>query len=313
LWQLVNRWRRTTPPGVACHKLPVMVSRNTLTALGGATLLIAALAACAPADDNPTVTGTASASANACPQGGLDTETAGKLTIGTDNPAYEPWFSDNKPSNGKGFESAVAYQVAQRLGYPAANVTWIQVPFNNAFAPGPKNFDFDINQVSVTEERKQAVDFSSPYYLVRQTVITLKGSKIAGATTIAALKDAKLGAQVGTTSYQAITDLIKPSVKPQVFNSNDDAKKALQNRTIDGLVVDLPTAFYMTAAELDGGVIVGQLPQVGVPEQFGLVLDKNSPLTGCVSKAVDQLRQDGTLAVLEKTWLAGDSGARELS
>jgi polar amino acid transport system substrate-binding protein len=290
-----------------------MVSRNTLTALGGATLMIAALAACAPADDSPTVTGSASASANACPPGGLATKTAGKLTIGTDNPAYEPWFSDNKPSNGKGFESAVAYQVAQRLGYPAANVTWIQVPFNNSFAPGPKDFDFDINQVSVTDARKQAVDFSSPYYLVRQTVITLKGSKIAGATTIAGLKDAKLGAQVGTTSYQAITDLIKPNGKPQVFNSNDDAKKALQNRTIDGLVVDLPTAFYMTAAELTGGVIVGQLPQVGVPEQFGLVLDKDSGLTGCVSKAVDQLRQDGTLAVLEKTWLAGDGGARELS
>jgi polar amino acid transport system substrate-binding protein len=291
-----------------------MVSRNTLTALGGAALLLAVLAACAPADDStPSVGGSASSSANACPPGGLDTKTAGKLTIGTDNPAYEPWFSDNKPTNGKGFESAVAYQVAQRLGYPAANVTWIQVPFNNAFAPGVKNFDFDINQVSVTDARKQAVDFSSPYYLVRQTVITLKGSKIAGATTIAALKDAKLGAQVGTTSYQAITDLIKPSTKPQVFNSNDDAKKALQNGTIDGLVVDLPTAFYMTAAELTGGVIVGQLPQVGVPEQFGLVLDKNSSLTGCVSKAVDQLRQDGTLAVLEKTWLAGDSGARELS
>jgi polar amino acid transport system substrate-binding protein len=290
-----------------------MVSRNTLTALGGATLMIAALAACAPADDSPTVTGSASASANACPPGGLNTKTAGRLTIGTDNPAYEPWFSDNKPSNGKGFESAVAYQVAQRLGYPAANVTWIQVPFNNSFAPGPKTFDFDINQVSVTDARKQAVDFSSPYYLVRQTVITLKGSKIAGATSIAALKNAKLGAQVGTTSYQAITDLIKPSGKPQVFNSNDDAKKALQNGTIDGLVVDLPTAFYMTAAELTGGVIVGQLPQVGVPEQFGLVLDKDSAITGCVSKAVDQLRQDGTLAVLEKTWLAGDGGARELS
>jgi polar amino acid transport system substrate-binding protein len=292
-----------------------MVSRNTLTALGGATLLLAALAACAPADDTatPDSGASASASANACPLGGLDTETAGKLTIGTDKPAYEPWFSDNKPANGKGYESAVAYQVAQRLGYPAANVTWTQVPFNNSFAPGPKTFDFDINQVSITDARKQAVDFSSPYYLVRQTVITLKGSKIAGATTIAALKDAKLGAQVGTTSYQAITDLIKPSTQPQVFNSNDDAKKALQNRTIDGLVVDLPTAFYMTAAELDGGLIVGQLPQVGVPEQFGLVLDKGSPLTGCVSKAVDQLRQDGTLAVLEKTWLAGDGGAPELS
>jgi polar amino acid transport system substrate-binding protein len=171
----------------------------------------------------------------------------------------------------------------------------------------------DINQFSITDERKQAVDFSSPYYLVRQTVITLKGDKIASATTIAGLRNAKLGAQVGTTSYQAITDVIKPTTKPQVFNSNDDAKKALQNGTIDGLVVDLPTAFYMTGAELDNGVIVGQLPQVGVPEQFGIVLDKNSPLTKCVKSAVDQLRQDGTLAVLEKTWLAGTSGARELT
>jgi polar amino acid transport system substrate-binding protein len=291
-----------------------MVSRNTLAALGSAAALLAALTACAPADDNtPAAGGSASATENACPPGNLSTKTAGKLTIGTDNPAYEPWFSDNKPSNGKGFESAVAYQVAQRLGYPAANVVWTQVPFNNAIAPGPKAYDMDINQFSITDERKQAVDFSSPYYLVRQTVITLKGTKIAGATTIAALQDAKLGAQVGTTSYQAITDVIKPKTKPQVFNSNDDAKKALQNGTIDGLVVDLPTAFYMTSAELTGGVIVGQLPQVGVPEQFGIVLDKGSPLTSCVKQAVDQLRQDGTLAVLEKTWLAGVGGARELT
>ncbi len=290
-----------------------MVTRNTLTVLGCAAAVLA-LSACAPADeDKPPAAGTATSTANSCPPGALDTKAAGKLTIGTDNPAYEPWFSDNKPSNGKGFESAVAYQVAQRLGYPAANVTWTQVPFNNAIAPGPKPYDMDINQFSITDERKRAVDFSSAYYLVRQTVITLKGDKIASATTIAGLKDAKLGAQVGTTSYQAITDVIKPTTKPQVFNSNDDAKKALQNGTIDGLVVDLPTAFYMTGAELDNGVIVGQLPQVGVPEQFGIVLDKDSPLTPCVKQAVDQLRQDGTLAVLEKTWLAGTSGARELS
>jgi polar amino acid transport system substrate-binding protein len=291
-----------------------MLSRTTLTALGSATLFLAALTACAPADESkPTATGSASASQATCAPGSLATKTAGTLTIGTDNPAYEPWFSDNKPANGKGFESAVAYDVAERLGYQPANVKWTQVPFNNAIAPGPKPYDIDINQFSVTDERKQAVDFSSPYYLVRQTVITTKGSKIAGATTIAALSDAKLGAQVGTTSLQAINDLIKPSKQAQVFNSNDDAKKALQNGTVDGLVVDLPTAFYMTAAELDNGVIVGQLPQVGVPEQFGIVLDKDSPLTGCVSKAVDQLRQDGTLAVLEKTWLAGTNGARELS
>jgi polar amino acid transport system substrate-binding protein len=291
-----------------------MVSRNTLTSAGAAALLLTALAGCAPADDSTgSANASASASADVCPAGALETRTAGKLTIGTDTPAYEPWFADNKPSNGKGFEGAVAYQVAQRLGYPAANVTWVSVTFNNAIAPGPKSFDFDINEFSITPERRTAVDFSSPYYLVRQTVITTKGSKIAAAKSIADLKNAKLGAQVGTTSYQAITDLIKPSGRPQVFNNNDDALAALKNGTVDGIVVDLPTAFYMTGAQLDNGVIVGQLPQVGVPEQFGLVLDKGSSLTGCASKAVDQLRQDGTLAVLEKTWLAGDGGAPELS
>ncbi|HEX8344150.1 MAG TPA: ABC transporter substrate-binding protein [Actinoplanes sp.] len=291
-----------------------MASRSTLAALGGAALLLAALAGCAPADDTPANNTPASASGAAtCAKDSLRTRTAGKLVVGTDNPAYEPWFNDNKPENGKGFESAVAYAVAERLGYANAEVSWTRVTFNNAIAPGPKKYDIDINQFSITPERKQAVDFSAPYYLVRQTVIALKKNKFAEVGSIAGLIDAKLGAQVGTTSYQAITEIIRPKPKPQVFNSNDDAKKALQNGQIDGLVVDLPTAFYMTAAELEGGVIVGQLPQVGVPEQFGIVLDKGSPLTDCVSRAVDQLRNDGTLAALEKQWLAGVAGARELS
>ncbi|MFC4064962.1 ABC transporter substrate-binding protein [Actinoplanes subglobosus] len=289
-----------------------MVSRFTPVALGGAALLLAAVTACAPADEDETTTTPSAAPAATCDPASLKTLTAGKLTVGTDTPAYEPWFADNKPDNGKGFESAVAYQVAQRLGYQQSDVVWAQVGFNNAIAPGPKAFDIDINQFSITDERKQAVDFSSPYYLVRQTVITTEGSKIAGAKSLADLKDAKLGAQVGTTSYQAITDVIKPAGQPQVFNNNDDAKKALENGTVDGIVVDLPTAFYMTGAELENGVIIGQVAQVGVPEQFGIVLDKGSPLTGCVSKAVDQLRQDGTLAVLEKTWLADTAGAPEL-
>jgi polar amino acid transport system substrate-binding protein len=289
-----------------------MVRSSTLAALGSAVVIAAVLTACAPVDESTGVTASPSASADPCPQGQLPTKVTGKITIGTDNPAYEPWFTDNKPQNGQGFEAAVAYQVADRLGYKAPNVVWAQVPFNNAIQPGPKAYDFDVNQFSITPERKKAVDFSSAYYLVRQTVITTKGSKIAGATSIAELKAAKLGAQVGTTSLQAINELIKPAAQAQVFNSNDDAKKALQNGTIDGLVVDLPTAFYMTGAELGNGVIVGQLPQVGVPEQFGLVLDKDSALTDCVKDAVDELRQDGTLAVLEKTWLAGSSGAREL-
>ncbi len=289
-----------------------MVSRFTLLSAGGAALVLAAVAGCSPVEENTASTPSASSSADVCPAGALSTKTAGKLTIGTDNPAYEPWFSDNDPKNGKGFESAVAYQIAQRLGYSPDNVVWTTVTFNNAIAPGPKAFDFDINEFSVTDERKNAVDFSSPYYLVRQTVISTKGSKIAGAKSLADLKSAKLGAQVGTTSYQAVTEVIKPDAKPSVFNNNDDAKAALVNGTVDGIVVDLPTAFYMTAAELKDGIIVGQLPQVGVPEQFGLVLDKGSALTGCVSTAVDQLRQDGTLAVLEKTWLADTGGAPEL-
>ncbi|WP_229072421.1 ABC transporter substrate-binding protein [Actinoplanes sp. DH11] len=290
-----------------------MVSRYTPVALGGVAMLFAAVTACSPVEEESTTATSPSSSAQSCAPGGLATKTPGKLTIGTDNPAYEPWFSDNKPDNGKGYESAVAYAVADRLGYPAANVVWTSVTFNNAIAPGPKAYDIDINQFSITEERKQAVDFSSPYYLVRQTVITTKGSKIAGAKSLADLKGAKLGAQVGTTSYQAVTDVIKPDQQPSVYNNNDDAKKALENGTVDGIVVDLPTAFYMTSAELENGVIVGQLPQVGVPEQFGIVLDKGSALTGCVSTAVDQLRQDGTLAVLEKTWLADTGGATELS
>ncbi|WP_281903354.1 ABC transporter substrate-binding protein [Phytohabitans aurantiacus] len=277
-----------------------------------AAALLLVLAGCAPADDSD-ATPTPGATGLTCGKDQLQTKTAGKLTIATDNPAYEPWFKDNKPENGQGFESAVAYAVAEKLGYAKSDVTWVRVTFNNAIAPGPKQFDFDVNQFSITEDRKKAVDFSAPYYLVRQTVIALKSSKIAGATTMAALKDAKLGAQVGTTSYQAITDLIKPSTQPQVYNSNDDAKKALQNGQIDGLVVDLPTAFFMTAAELEGGVIVGQLPQVGVPEQFGLVLDKGSSLTGCVTQAVDQLRGAGTLTTLEKEWLTSSAGARELT
>ena len=188
-------------------------------------------------------------------------------------------------------------------------MAWTRVTFNNAIAPGPKAFDFDVNQFSVTPERQQAVDFSSPYYLVRQTVIALKSSKIANAKSVADLKSAKLGAQVGTTSFQAVNELIKPTHQPQVYNSNDDAKKALENGQIDGLVVDLPTAFYITGAELTDGKIVGQLPQVGTPETFGLVLDKGSPLTRCVSDAVDQLRSGGQLAELEKKWLADTAGA----
>lgn len=247
-----------------------------------------------------------------CSKDALKVRTPGKLTVGTDTPAYEPWFSDDDPANGEGYESAVAYAIAEKLGFAEADVTWVDVPFNTAVAPGPKTFDLDLNQISISEERRQAVDFSSGYYDVRQTVVTYKGSPIDGKTAVADLAGAKLGAQVGTTSYTAITQQIKPTTQAGVFDTNDLAIQALKNRQIDGIVVDLPTAFYMTGAQLDDGIILGQLPQSGgTPEQFGAVLDKGSPLTACVSQAVDALREEGKLDTLEQQWL-NKQGAPDL-
>ena len=276
---------------------------------------VVALAACGAPVDEAGSSGSASASASAsatCDPASMKTKTAGTLTVGTDKPAYEPWFSDDDPSNGKGYESAVAYAIADKLGYAKDKVTWVVAPFNTVIAPGEKAFDMDLNQVSISDERKNAVDFSSGYYDVRQAVITYKGSPIDGKTTVADLKDAKLGAQVGTTSYNAAKDQIAPSQEVAVFDTNDLAVQALKNKQIDGIVADLPTAFYMTAAQLDDGVIVGQLPAEGsTPEQFGAVLDKDSPLTACISQAVDALRADGTLDTLVSQWLS-TQGAPEL-
>ncbi|MFI0941422.1 ABC transporter substrate-binding protein [Streptomyces sp. NPDC021020] len=296
--------------------IPPSPSRPVLAAavllLG--TALTAALTGCSPQSDTsssrtpPTSASGASATSAAtssCGAASLPTRTAGKLTVGTDNPAYEPWFSDDKPANGKGYESAVAYAVAKRLGFAPGQVVWQKVPFNSAFSPGVKNFDFDINQVSISDERKKTVDFSPGYYDVRQAVVARKGSPIAGATTLAELKQAKLGAQVGTTSLDTITGVVEPAKQPAVFQRNDLAVAALKNGQVDGIVVDLPTAFYITGAQVQDAKVVGQFDSAGGPsEQFGLVLDKGSKLTPCVSAAVTQLRADGTLAGLEKQWLS---------
>jgi polar amino acid transport system substrate-binding protein len=296
-----------------------MAGLSRAAVLVGVLALVAA-AACAPEDQaappeaSATEAGTPSASADACAKDQLPVITPGKFTVGTDKPAYPPWFIDDDPTNGEGFESAVAYAVAEELGFATNEVTWIVVPFTTAYAPGDKKFDVDINQVSISDARKKAVDFSSGYYDVAQTVVTTGKSSIAGAKSIAELKDAKLAAQVGTTSYTAITEQIQPSTKPAVYDTNDLAVQALKNGQVDGLVVDLPTAFYITAAQLDDGTIVGQLPPgSGTPEQFGMVLAKDSPLTTCVSRAVDSLKSDGTLAELEAKWLAGTDGAPVLS
>ncbi|MFJ2558201.1 MULTISPECIES: ABC transporter substrate-binding protein [unclassified Streptomyces] len=280
-----------------------LTARSPLVTL--LALTVAAATGCAPQEE-PSAAGTpAGASASACASGGLATETEGKLTVGTDKPAYAPWFQDDDPASGKGFESAVAYAVAKALGYGRSQVVWQTVPFNNSFAPGAKNFDFDLNQVSISDERERAVDFSSGYYEVRQAVVALKSSPYAGARSAEALKGAKLGAQVGTTSLDTVDEIIKPTRQPAVFQKNDFAKSALRNGQVDAIVVDLPTAFYITSAEVPDAKVVGQFANSsGKAEQFGLVLDKGSALTPCVTRAVDALRADGTLAALEKRWLS---------
>ncbi|MDX6425497.1 MAG: polar amino acid transport system substrate-binding protein [Gaiellaceae bacterium] len=246
------------------------------------------------------------------------TVTDGQLTIGTDNPAYPPWFGGgsksswkiNDPSTGKGYESAVAYAIAGKLGYAKAKVKWTYIPFNKAFAPGPKAFDFDINQISITSARAKVVSFSSSYYDVNQALVVNKGTKIASARSIKGLQSFKLGAQLGTTSYTYIKNRIKPSQQPAVFNSNAAAVLALKNKQIDGLMVDLPTAFYVTAAQVPNSKILGQFENKGgATDRFGVVLAKGNPLTGCVNKAISSLKANGTLKRLQQLWLAKATGA----
>ncbi|MES9522180.1 ABC transporter substrate-binding protein [Streptomyces capoamus] len=284
------------------HPAPRALRRALAAAV---VALLATAVGCAPQPEEKTSAAPSGSAAQSCAKGKLATKSSGKLTIATDEPAYEPWFKDDKPANGKGFESAVAYAVAEQLGYDKNAVVWQSVPFNKAFAPGVKTFDFDVNQVSISAERRKAVDFSSGYYDVRQAVIALKGGKAARATSIADLRKLKLGAQVGTTSLDYISDVVKPARQAAVYAKNDQAKSALKNGQVDAIVTDLPTAFYITAAEVTDAKIVGQFEnQGGTPEQFGLVLDKGSALTPCVTAAVDALRKDGTLARIEKQWLS---------
>jgi polar amino acid transport system substrate-binding protein len=222
----------------------------------------------------------------------------------TDDPAKQ---DAGDPASGQGFESAVAYAVADKLGFAKDEVTWQVVPFNSSYAPGDKAFDFDINQISITPKRQKVVDFSDGYYTVNQAVIALKDSPIANATTLTELQSAKLGAQVGTTSLDFITETIKPAEQPYVYNDTNDAKSALQNGQIDGIVVDLPTAYYITAVEIPKGKIVGQFKAQEGGEQFGLLFQKGNPLVSCVNKAITALKDSGELQQIQDQWLAGNA------
>ena len=280
----------------------------------------ASAAASASASAAPSVVASPSASAEACAKDSLEVMTPGTLTIGADNPAFPPYFSDDppdpdweigNPNNGKGFESTVAYEIAKRLGFEADEVTWVPVAFNSAIAPGDKPYDMYLTQVSYSDERAEAIDLSDGYLDQSQTVIALADNPIASVTSVEGLKAFRLGAPVGTTSYDYIVENIQPTTEPSVYDTLDAAIQALAVDQIDGVLVDLPTAFYATAVQLENGTIVGTLPTVGEVEHFSVALDKDSPLTDCVNTAIAAMKADGTLQAITDEWITG-AGAPEL-
>jgi polar amino acid transport system substrate-binding protein len=273
------------------------------------------LAACGEKEEPETTGGAepaATQAADACAKDQLALKSPGKLTIGTDKPAFPPYFVDDDPTNGKGFESAVAYAIAENLGFAENEVEWTVVPFNSSYAPGPKDFDFDINQISITPQRERRVDFSEPYYTAPQAVVAPKDSPVANADSLAALQEAVIGVQIGTTSLEAVSASIKPSKQPKVFNDSNDVVTALKQGQVDAVVIDLPTAFYLTAAQVPSAKIVGQFEAPG-GDAWGALLQKDSELTGCVSKAIQELESEGTLGELEDRWMGSAAGAPELN
>jgi polar amino acid transport system substrate-binding protein len=280
-----------------------------VVAIAAAAALSAVAAGCGSTTSDSTSSTVAAAD---CTPDKMQTNTAGELTVATDKPAYPPYFEDNDPTNGKGFESATAYAIAHQLGYAKSDVNWVTEPFNSSYAPGPKNFDFDVNQISITPPRAQHVDFSTPYYTANQAVVASKGSSAAGATSLADLKDASIGVQIGTTSLDAVNSEIQPSSQPKVFNDSNDVVTALKEGQVDAVVVDLPTALYLTAAQVPTATIVGQFAAPG-GDKWGALLGKGSSLTGCVSHAIDELRSSGELGKIENRWMSKAAQAPTLN
>jgi len=303
-----------------------------------AFVAVSAMLFAACAEDNPAIGGTGGAHTGASGGTGATTEqsaadcaaanadafkSAGKLTIGTGNPAFPPWweggtskgseFEFNDPSKGEGYEGAVAKEVTERLGFSFPDdVTFVAVAFNQSFAPGPKDFDFVLQQISYKPVRDDAVDFSESYYDVNQALVSYEGSSVANATSVADLKDAKLGAPIGTTSLDVITDQIQPSQEPAVYDDLAQGVTDLQNGDIDGLVVDLPTAFYMAAVQIKHGVVVGQFGTTS-NEYFAMAFETGSPLVECVNLALEEMKNDGTLDQIEQQWLADKTNAPVLT
>jgi polar amino acid transport system substrate-binding protein len=280
------------------------------------------MVACTSASTSPSAQSSLAASAGPssalCAVGSLSTKTDGVLTVGTDNPAFPPYFSEptesetptdpwefGDPTNGRGFESATAYALGEQLGFSGAQVEWVPVQFNNAIAPGPKDFDVYLAQVSFTEERTQAVDMSEGYFFSNQALVTMAGSELAAATSIAEVAQFQLGAAGNTTSLTYIEDKIQPTQEPRVYDDNTAAKAAIEAGQVDGVVFDLATAFYIVNVEMSDGVVVGQFPSdPGEKEHFSFVLDLDSPLTDCVNQAILTMGENGELDSLAGEWMA---------
>ncbi|MBA3865012.1 MAG: amino acid ABC transporter substrate-binding protein [Solirubrobacterales bacterium] len=273
-------------------------------------LALAALAGCGSSkSDSRGATTTASAAS--CTPAKMQTQSKGTLTIATDKPAYPPYFEDDEPANGEGFESAVGFAIGKQLGYKPAQVKWTVEPFDSSYAPGPKNFDFDVNEISITPVREKAVDFSAPYYKANQAVVALKSSAAAKATSLADLVDTKIGVQINTTSLSAVEDEIEPGSRPEVFNNSGDVVTALKNGQVEAVVVDLPTALYLTAAQVTTATVVGQFGGA-TGEEWGALLSKGSSLTGCVSQAIEELESSGEIEKITQRWMSQAAGAPEL-
>lgn len=275
-----------------------------MTLAAAIAVIGAGLAACGSSGGGTTASsGTPSSHAVNCSNAAIQKNlySKGTLTVATDKPVYPPWFAGNNPSNGKGYESAVAYAVAKQLGFKPSQVKWVYEPFNNSYAPGPKKFDFDINEVSYSPQRAQAVTFSNSYYDVQQALVALKGTPIISHHSPTDLKHYVFGDQVGTTSLAFITSKIQPTAQPKVFNTLNDVKQALQSHQIAALVMDTPTAQYISSSQIKDSVLLGQFPSTG--EHYGLLFAKGNPLVTCVNKALATLKSNGTLAALQHKYL----------
>jgi polar amino acid transport system substrate-binding protein len=279
-----------------------------LIAVAGLTL-----SACGGSGESSDTTAAAGTSGNECTAG--KTLAEGTLTIGTGNPAFSPWVENDAPEAGEGFEAAVAYAVATQLGFSTENVAWVRTSFDEAIQPGAKSFDFNLQQYSITDERKQTVSFSDPYYTTNQAIVGYADSAAASATTVAELQGLKFGVQSGTTSLEFLNTVVMPTNEPYVYDDNAAAKAALEAKQIDAIVVDLPTAFYISAVEIEGTKVIGQFPagEGTVADQFGLVFDLDSPLVECVNVALAALKESGELAAIEQTWLSDKTSAPVIS